>query len=55
MSTAHFACSLTTAQLLPFQGGFAAMQNLIAAERISIIYHCGSPGVPLVKALALAA
>lgn len=55
MSTAHLACSLTTAQPLPFQDGFAAMQKLIAAERISFIYHCGASGVPFVKVLALVA
>ena len=55
MSTAHLVCSLASAQPLPFQDGFAAMQNLIAAERIPFIYRCGASGVPFVKVLALAA
>ena len=55
MSTAHLACSLISAQPLPFQDCFDTMQKLIAAERISFIYHCGASGLPLAKVLALAA
>ena len=54
-STAHLVCSLASAQPLPFQDGLAAVQKLIAAERISFIYHCGASGVPLDKVLTLAA
>ena len=55
MSTAHLFCCLHTTQPLSFQYGFADMQKLIAAERVSFIYHCGVSGVPLGKVLALAA
>ena len=55
MSTAYLFCCLHTTQPLPFQYGFADMQKLIAAERVSFIYHCGVSGVPLGKVLALAA
>ena len=55
MSTAYLFCSLHTEQPLPFQDGFAHMQYLITAERISFIYHCGASGVPFVKVLSLAA
>ncbi len=55
MSTAHLACSLASAQTLPFHDGFVVMQKCIAAERISFIYHCGAAGVPLANVLALVA
>ena len=55
MSAAHLFCALATSHPMPFQDAFAAMQKLIAVERISFIYHCGASGVPFANVLAFAA
>ena len=55
MSTAHLISCIGTGCPLPFHIGFAAIQKLIAVERISYIYHCGASHIPLVNVLAFAA
>ena len=55
MSTAHLIACIGTGCPLPFHVGFAAMKKLIAVERISYIYHCGTSHIPLANVLAFAA
>ena len=55
MSTAHLIACIGSGHPLPFHRGFAAMQKLIATERISYIYNCGASHVPLTHVLAFAA
>ena len=55
MSTAHLISCIGTGHPLPFHFGFAAIQKLIAIERISYIYHCGASHIPLVNVRAFAA
>ena len=55
MSAAYLFCCLGTGKTLSFQDGFAAIQKLIAVERISFIYHCGVARVPLANVLAFTA